>query len=235
MGKTARFHGQRPEPNNKVEADSRDPHQLVATRKEAEDKGKQPVDQKQQACPPRLEVRLRDNVASRPNADAVVSSRWSSDDSTLDNGPNRTDKRPPVLILVEDNEDDFLLLKRALWKSGATAHVWWAHDASQALSMLAELESSQLRICIVADLRLPAASGLALLDMVKAEPCHRHVKFAVLTGCPDSSAEGRALAKGADAFFVKPAQPENLTEVARALQRLALVAGVTAPRARPDT
>src|SRR5215831_18935307 len=33
-------------------------------------------------------------------------------------------KIPPVLIVVEDDEDDFALLERALLKAGGTARVW---------------------------------------------------------------------------------------------------------------
>ena len=192
------------------------------------------MDQRQKGCPTSLESWLHNDVLRSQNADTAVSSLSSSYHLTLDQEPNRPNKRQPVLIIVEDNEDDFLLLKRALWKSGATARVWWAHDAAEALSMLTELESSRLRICIVADLQLPVVSGLELLDLVKAEPCHSHVKLALLTGCNDPSTESSALAKGADAFFVKPAQAENLTEVARALQRLVLAANVNVPRAQPD-
>ena len=208
-------------------------HQRMAAQKEIEKKGRRPVDQEQKGRPASLESWLHDDVPGSQNADTAVSSLSSSGHPTIDKEP-KPDNRQPVLIIVEDNKDDFVLLKRALWKSGATARVWWAHDAAEALSMLTELESSRLRICIVADLQLPVVSGLELLDLVKAEPCHSHVKLALLTGCNDPSTESRAFAKGADAFFVKPAQAENLTEVARALQRLVLAANVNVPRAQPD-
>jgi CheY-like chemotaxis protein len=125
------------------------------------------------------------------------------------------------LLVVEVDSDAFLLLKRALWKAGATARVWWARDATEALSMLKELEMHLGRLCVLANLELPGIGSFRLLELVKAEPAKAQVKFAFLTQQEDQATQDRAFASGADGFFVKPECAEELPNLARALQQFA--------------
>jgi CheY-like chemotaxis protein len=137
-------------------------------------------------------------------------------------GPQQAESTaPPVMIVVDDDADDFVLLKRALWKAGSPARVWWAKDANEALSILGTVQSAGGRICIVSDLRLPDRDGLELLRQVRQlhSPCR--VRFALLTGLANEETEARAKELGADAFYVKPAGAFDLVEIARALQTLA--------------
>jgi CheY-like chemotaxis protein len=127
----------------------------------------------------------------------------------------------PVLIVLEDNSKHFLLLKRALWKSGATAQVWWARDASEALDILGQLESRASALCVLACLQAPGAD-FALAKAVKERSGFARLRFAFITQAAERAMEDRACAAGADAFFVKPERPEAWAEIARALQHLAL-------------
>ncbi len=128
----------------------------------------------------------------------------------------------PVLIVVEDDPNDFALLKRALWKCGATARVWWAHTADEAMEILAQVDGSVTNICVVTDVRLPGFDGFDLLGHIRARRGRARIKFAFLTGMADQKTERRAYACGADAFFVKPSDLNGLIQISRSLQRLAL-------------
>jgi CheY-like chemotaxis protein len=141
-----------------------------------------------------------------------------------DSEPRRTaGVKPPVLVIVEDDQDDFMLLKRALYKAGATARVWWAHNAQEAISLIAELENSTSSICLVMDVRLTGVDGFELLEQVRARAKVPGgvIKCAFLTGMCDDETRNRAKVEGADAFFEKPTDSAQMVEVARALQRLA--------------
>jgi CheY-like chemotaxis protein len=127
----------------------------------------------------------------------------------------------PVLIVLEDNAEHFLSLKRALWKSGATAQVWWARDVSEALDILGQLESRASALCVLACLQAPGAD-FALAKAVKGRNGFARPRFAFITQATERSNEDRAYAAGADAFFVKPERAEAWAEIARALQLLAL-------------
>ncbi|MFO1499592.1 MAG: response regulator [Verrucomicrobiota bacterium] len=133
---------------------------------------------------------------------------------------SRARSRPPVLIIVESDPSQFALLKKALWKSGATARVWWAQDAADALEIIGALGSSTTQISLVADLNCAALAGSELLR--RAEDGPRPIRLAVLTGCEDADARERAFAFGAKAFFQKQESWDQLLETARALQQFAL-------------
>src|SRR5689334_11776685 len=143
----------------------------------------------------------------------------ASSSSTLDHGSHPTAGRDryPVLIVVEDDTDDFALLKRALWKTGASARVWWAKTCAEALEILAQVSAGNANVCIVSDLKLPDLDGFELLRMVKSQPGEHHPKFVFLTGNSDSAASVRAQRLGADGFFAKPTRWDELVETARAL------------------
>jgi CheY-like chemotaxis protein len=133
-----------------------------------------------------------------------------------------------VLIIVEDEQDDCHLLKRALVAAGNTTRVRWASSARGALELMAEKGAHGARICIVADVKLPGIDGFQLLKMIKAQGAPAGLKFAFLTGYCDRATKERALVQGVDAFFVKPSGGEELVEIARAIGRLSM----TVPR--PD-
>jgi CheY-like chemotaxis protein len=131
-------------------------------------------------------------------------------------------KQPPTLVVVEDEDADFILLKRALYKAGATARVWRAHNAHETLRIVAGLIDSNPNLCLVMDVRLPGADGCELLKLVRASHSSFRVKCAFLTGMNDSRTEQHAYAEGADAFFLKPSHLDDWAEVARGIQRLAM-------------
>ena len=123
--------------------------------------------------------------------------------------------------MVDDDADDFMLLKRALFKAGATVRVWWAHNGQEATAILADTECSSSAICVVMDVRLLGMDGFDLIDQIKARKGLGRLKCAFLTGMSDKRTEGCAYAHGADAFFAKPCDSAALVEIARALQKLA--------------
>jgi CheY-like chemotaxis protein len=127
-----------------------------------------------------------------------------------------------VLLVVEDDPDDFMLLDRALRKTSGYAVVGWARSVTEALNMLDQLETHAQTICLVADLKLPGLDGFELLQRIKHRSSPIRLRFVFLTGRPDPTTELRARASGADAFFVKPASSEEWMNIARVLQDLAV-------------
>ncbi len=126
-----------------------------------------------------------------------------------------------MLLVIEDDPDDFMLLKRALNKAGASARVWWARNVQDALRILADVESFASGVCVVLDVHLPGGDGFQVLEQIKTRPPLCPVRFAFLTGMTDRGTADRAAAAGADGFFVKPGGSEEMIQVARSLQRLA--------------
>lgn len=155
----------------------------------------------------------------------------AADRQTAESGPKgdrRETNAPPVLIVVEDDEDDFALLKRALWKAGATARVWWVRDADEALLLLAQFEPVVARICIVSDVHLMGTDGFELLHRVKERPKGCRVKFVFLTGDQSPHLVDRAMRQGADGFLTKGGSAENWIEIARQIRTLICLKGIPA-------
>ena len=133
---------------------------------------------------------------------------------------NASCEAPPAMLVVEEDEGDFMLLKRALYKVGATARVWWSREPGDALSILEELQRSSAPVCVVMEVHLGACDGWDLLGQIKAHSI-RPLKCALLTGLGDDKTRRRAEEEGIDAFFVKPCDSEGLAQIARQLQKLA--------------
>jgi CheY-like chemotaxis protein len=63
------------------------------------------------------------------------------------------------------------------------------------------------------DIMMPDANeGFDLLELVRSDPQTRHITVAMVTSRSDSAAREMAIAKGADGFFSKPF---NLQEITR--------------------
>jgi CheY-like chemotaxis protein len=125
------------------------------------------------------------------------------------------------LVLVENDEDDFILFRRAMEKEEATAQLHWATTGKEALDFLSKLKRSEAgSVCVVIDVRLPCMDGFEFLSSVDRQIKGNGVKFAFLTGRTDPDTERRAYRAGADAFFIKPDSFDGLREIVRALHRL---------------
>lgn len=168
---------------------------------------------------------VRDSELSAARKDAL---RGSPKATTQDGESERRccsgrEASVPTLIVIEDDANDFLLLKRALWKAGASARVWWAQDCQEAFRVLNEVESSASSVCIVMDVRLHGSDGFELFERLRERRSsnRKKLKLVFLTGMNNEATRRRASALGADGFFVKSSDFSELVQAARALQKLA--------------
>lgn len=155
-------------------------------------------------------------VSSSPNA----ARRRSA--SPAPKGSSGGRNRNPILLVVEPKPDQFILLKRALWKAGATARVWWAHSTAEALTILPEVETEGARICIVSRGCASDEKAIELLKTIKSRSTPAQVSFAFLTSVQNDAFSNLAYASGADAIFTWERTPERLLNLARELQRFAV-------------
>jgi serine phosphatase RsbU (regulator of sigma subunit) len=109
------------------------------------------------------------------------------------------------VLLVEDDRGDALLVEELIADAAADIACVWAQSASDA-----ERELSVSRPdCVLLDLNLPDASGIAALERVKAvDP---NLPIVVLTGLSDEHFGMSAVASGAQDYLVKGrVEPEML-------------------------
>ncbi len=140
-----------------------------------------------------------------------------------------------TVLLVEDNEDDVFIFRRAYRQTKLTHPVQVASDGEEAIDYLlgvgrfADRAQFPLPFTVLLDLKLPFKHGLEVLQTIRMRPELAHLCVVVLT----SSAEARDLARarelGAHAYLVKPPSASVLTSaIASVRARLAGDAAATA-------
>lgn len=112
-----------------------------------------------------------------------------------------------LALIVDDREDNRYLLRMLL--QGHGFEVQEALHGQQAL----ELARRRAPDLVVSDLLMPVMDGFSLLREWKADAALRGIPFMVYTATYTESQDRRlALDMGADAFLVKPSEPEAFME-----------------------
>ena len=116
------------------------------------------------------------------------------------------------VLIVDDKQENLYYLQALLSAHGHQVDT--ARHGAEAL-VKARLSPPDL---VVSDLLMPVMDGFTLLRLWKAEPLLRNAKFVVFTATYTEAEDERlALSLGAEAFIVKPSDPENflsrITEV----------------------
>jgi len=124
------------------------------------------------------------------------------------------------LLLVEDNEDDVLIARRAFKEFKFISEVHIARDGQQALDMLSSPGAAgspkALRPSIILlDITLPLMDGIALLRRLKADPALRPTPVIMLTTSSRDEDVVRSYQNGAASYITKPASLEEFLELAR--------------------
>ncbi len=115
-----------------------------------------------------------------------------------------------TILLVEDNPDDALLIRRALKKNNICNEVVLARDGVEALDYLfgtGSYEGRDLRAMpqvILLDLGLPKIDGFEVLRRIKSDERTRWVPTVILTSSEDQQACVESLGYGANSCVRKP-------------------------------
>lgn len=112
-----------------------------------------------------------------------------------------------IILLVEDNESDVELARRALQKQDVHARLVVARDGQEALDMLLGINGGPREInpaLILLDLHLPRRDGFDVLKEVKGSEHCRAWPVVVLTTSGEDSDVNRAYALGANSYIRKP-------------------------------
>jgi len=144
------------------------------------------------------------------------------------------DARPTVLV-VDDHADVRAYLRSVL---GGTYRVIEARDGEEGLAMAREA----LPDLVVADVMMPGLDGLALGRELKTDPMTDAIPLVLLTALADPQDQVAGLSHGADAYLVKPFDPDvldacvaNLLAQRRLLRERFRQGEVPPPATRPET
>jgi two-component system, response regulator len=105
------------------------------------------------------------------------------------------------ILIVEDNEDDEQLARRAFGKCERTETLLVARNGEEALEILRSRSSP---VVVFLDLRLPRISGIEVLVEIKDDARLRTIPVVVLTSSDEMSDIGACYELGCSAFVRKP-------------------------------
>lgn len=109
-----------------------------------------------------------------------------------------TDSKPCSVLVIDDDEDDFVLVRDMLSDIEATDYrVEWAAGSAQALQRIAQ---GDIDACLL-DYRLGGEDGIEVLRAIVALP--RHPAVVITTGQGNERIDREAVALGASDYLVK--------------------------------
>jgi CheY-like chemotaxis protein len=128
-----------------------------------------------------------------------------------------------VILLVEDNPDDVLLIRRAFNKANLVNPLRVASDGEQAIDYLsgkgefADRARHPLPVFVLLDLKLPRVDGHEVIAWMRAQPGLRCMPIVVLTSSVQDEDVRQAYRAGANSYLVKPVEFEALLSMVKAL------------------
>ncbi|HFB83474.1 MAG TPA: response regulator [Thermodesulfatator sp.] len=128
-----------------------------------------------------------------------------------------------LILLVEDDPNDVILIKRAFDRARIANPIQVAQDGEEAIAYLAGSEPYHdrslypLPMLVLLDLKMPRKSGFDVLAWIRAQEGLRRLPVVVLTSSKDTPDINRAYDLGANSYLVKPVAFEALIEMVKTL------------------
>lgn len=144
-------------------------------------------------------------------------------------------KTKPIL-LVEDNDDDVRLTRRALQRNNITNELIVVGDGVAALQYLraaAEAVDDELQALpavVLLDLKLPKMDGMEVLRRIRADPQLRRQPVVILTTSKEEQDIIRSYDLGANSYIRKPVDFEQFCAALNQLGLYWLILNEPPPR-----
>lgn len=118
------------------------------------------------------------------------------------------------ILLVEDNEDDIFLIKRAFSKLGVSFSASFVQDGQEAIEYLSETDKTQYPVprWIITDIKMPRVGGLEFARWMKRSDLH-HVPIIIVSSSSQRQDVLDAYKAGACGYFVKPSHFDEMLEM----------------------
>lgn len=125
-----------------------------------------------------------------------------------------TSASPPIILVVDDNEQNRALAQTALEDEGY--EVVLASNGEEALRAFDEKQPH----CLLLDVRMPGMDGFAVCEAIRSRPAGADTPVVFLTALRDVDTFDAALRAGGDDFLTKPVRPTELVLRVQAALRL---------------
>jgi CheY-like chemotaxis protein len=132
----------------------------------------------------------------------------------------QTPSRRITVVLVEDDPNDVLLIRRAFERTGGEMTLIHLSDGEAAIQYLAGQEPYENRLTspaptiMLLDIKLPRRSGFEVLNWVRSQPTPaKRIPILMLTSSGQKADIDRAYDLGATAYLRKPSRSKSLSEL----------------------
>jgi CheY-like chemotaxis protein len=128
------------------------------------------------------------------------------------------------ILYVEDNKDDVYFMERAFKEAALNRELIVVSNGQDARDYLtgagkfSDRNRHPLPCLVLMDLSMPGTSGLELLEWIRTQPAVSTILVIVFTSSNQETDIHRAYAQGANAYLLKPARPEKLGNMLKALK-----------------
>jgi CheY-like chemotaxis protein len=127
-------------------------------------------------------------------------------------------KKQFSILIAEDDDGHFLLIKKHLKEMGFKSRVIRFIDGQEILDFLLEYDkkeddTGQHNYLLILDIRMPKMNGIEVLEQIKKYPKLKTIPVVMLTSS-DSPVDIKRCAKiGCNDYVIKPLDKENFREV----------------------
>ncbi|MGH0032403.1 MAG: response regulator [Myxococcota bacterium] len=119
----------------------------------------------------------------------------------------------PRILIVEDSPTMRSLLTSSLEELEGVVKIT---EAGSGFEALRELPRNRYDL-VVTDINMPDINGLELVSFVKGNEAYRDIPLIIVSTEGSERDRAKGMDLGADAYLVKPFEPEDLRETARGL------------------
>lgn len=128
-----------------------------------------------------------------------------------------------LFLLVEDNEDDVILIRRAFQKAKILNPLQLVRNGEQAIAYLsgfgryANRTEYPLPSLVLLDLKMPGIDGFDVLRWIRQQHVFSDLRVIILTSSDLMRDVNLAYQLGANSFLIKPIDFERFVEISQAL------------------
>jgi CheY-like chemotaxis protein len=115
------------------------------------------------------------------------------------------------ILIIDDDPDDHFLLRKAISQAIPQAIVESVYDGSEALQFLENCTA--LPSLIFLDLNMPIVSGTSTIKLIRQNENFTKLPIVVLTTSNRDTDEQESLKLGANDFYSKPFNQEDLVKI----------------------
>jgi CheY-like chemotaxis protein len=123
-----------------------------------------------------------------------------------------------TILLVEDDPNDVLLMRRAFRKANLTNPLQVARDGQEAIDYLnhqgnfADATRYPPPTLMLLDLKMPRKNGFETLEWLRQQPGLKRIVVVVLSSSSETADVKRAYDLGANSYLVKPGDFQTLVD-----------------------